>query len=61
MPNDTRKHVVSAIEEILDSPGRDIMIEVIYTDDFMKDHLVLKKPFKKGKLSVGISFHIQKI
>ena len=47
VPNDTKKHVISAIKGILDTLGHDITIKVIYTDDYMKNHLVLMKLFKK--------------
>jgi len=56
VPNDTKKHVISAIKGILDTLGHDITIKVIYTDDYMKNHLVLMKLFKKWRLTVCISF-----
>jgi len=54
--NDTREHVISAIKGILDTPSHDITIEVIYTNDYMKDHLVLIKLFKKQRLTLYFLF-----
>lgn len=61
VPNDTREHVCLAIESILDTPGRNVTVEVIYTDDFMKDHLILANLFKKRKLKVNPSHQVASV
>ena len=42
VPDDTRVHVFQAMKTVLATVGRIVKLDVIYTDDFMKDHKKLE-------------------
>jgi hypothetical protein len=44
--------VLKAVEKIIDTIGRYVDVEVIYTDDWQKDHNILVQPFEARKLKV---------
>jgi hypothetical protein len=56
VPDDTRQHVLEAVKKILATAGRNIEVEVIYTDDWQKDHKILQKLFVTYKLKVTFCF-----
>ena len=45
-PNDTRGHVIRIISEIVTTPHQNITVDVIYTDDYHKDHHCLEEHFE---------------
>jgi hypothetical protein len=53
VPNDTRAYVSSVFEKILCTPGRNIVVDVVFTDDVAKDKQCIENLFQ--------SLHKQKV
>lgn len=58
VPNDTRQHVVDFLQEILRTPGRTVPVQVIYTDDWQKDHQALEGCFLQLGVPVSIGYYL---
>lgn len=52
VPNDSRVHVLEAIETILSTPGRTTTVKCIYTDNAKKDGPGIRRKFEEFQLPV---------
>lgn len=56
VPNDTREHVKHAIRRVLQAVGRTVVVVVVFSDDYMKDHNSIHCEFED--LGLHVLYHL---